>query len=70
MPSLDSSAISSQVSAIESTFENAMAASAYIRTGNEHLGKAISVNRSTQRYILVLLIVATFGLLFFDWINS
>ena len=70
MRCLNSSAISSQVSAIEATFENAIAASAFIRTGNEHLGKAIIVNRSTQRYILVLLIVATLGLLFFDWINS
>ena len=65
-----SAAVSSQVAAIEAIFENAQMASVHVRAGNEHLGKAIAVNRSTQYYIVVLLLVATVCLLFFEWFNS
>ncbi len=67
---LFSSAVSSQAQAIEAVYENAVMASAYVRTGNEHLGQAIKINRSTQYYIVVLLLVLTACLLFFDWFHS
>jgi hypothetical protein len=38
-----------------------------ISTGNLELRKAVAYGRSSQRYLLVLLLVATFGLLFLDW---
>jgi hypothetical protein len=65
-----STAISSQALAIEAIYENALEASAYVAAGNEHLKKAIKLNRSFQRYIIVLVLVATASLLFFDWFNS
>lgn len=41
-----------------------------IKVGNKELKKTIAVNRSTQRYILVLLLAASLGLLLLDWMNS
>lgn len=67
---LFSAAISSQAEAIEAIYENALVSAAFVATGNVHLDKTIKVNRSTQKYIFVLLLVATLCLLFFDWLNS
>lgn len=41
-----------------------------IKRGNQELKSTVKINRSTQRHILVLLLAATLGLLFFDWFNS
>ena len=65
-----STAISSQALAIEEIYENALESSAYVAAGNEHLKEAIKLNRSYQRYVIVLVLVATASLLFFDWFNS
>lgn len=65
-----STAISSQAMAIEEIYENALESSSYVAAGNEHLKRAIKLNRSFQRYIIVLVLVATASLLFFDWFNS
>ncbi|GAX82039.1 hypothetical protein CEUSTIGMA_g9467.t1 [Chlamydomonas eustigma] len=65
-----SSLISSQAQAIETVYENAVEASFHINTGNQYLDKTIRANRSTQYYIFVILGIATFSLLFFDWFYS
>jgi syntaxin 18 len=67
---LFSSLISSQAQAIETVYDNAVEASFHISTGNQYLEKTIRVNKSTQYYIFVILAVATFCLLFFDWFYS
>ena len=67
---LFSAAISSQTAAIEATYENALQATAFVMAGNKDLAETIKINRSSQYYVLVLLLVATAGLLFFDWFHS
>ena len=39
----------------------------HISGGNVHLQKAIKHNAAARKYVLVLLLVASFALLFFDW---
>lgn len=41
-----------------------------VSAGNVDLRKAVQYGRSSQRQILVLLLVATLCLLFLDWFNS
>ncbi|KXZ41617.1 hypothetical protein GPECTOR_360g130 [Gonium pectorale] len=55
---------------IEGIYMAAVEATHNITAGNESLRKTVDVNRSTTRYVLVLLLVATLSLLFFDWFNS
>ncbi len=38
-----------------------------IKKGNVEIRKTIEVNRSTQKYIFVLLLAATLGVLLLDW---
>ena len=45
----------------------AVKASMNISRGNVHLQKAIQHNAAARKYVLVLLLVASFALLFFDW---
>ncbi|KAG2489074.1 hypothetical protein HYH03_012510 [Edaphochlamys debaryana] len=65
-----SAAVLSQASTIEEIYMAAVDATHNLTAGNESLRKTVDVNRSTSRYIVVLLLVATLGLLFFDWFNS
>jgi hypothetical protein len=39
----------------------------HLKKGNVEIRKTIAVNRSTQKYIVALLLAATLGLLFLDW---
>ncbi len=39
----------------------------HIASGNVHIQKTVAINRSTQRYVFVLLLAATLALLFLDW---
>ena len=59
-----------QAEAIEAIYNSAVEASGFIARGNQDLKQTVKINRSTQWYILVLLLVATLGLLIFDWLNS
>ncbi|GLC51579.1 hypothetical protein PLESTB_000517600 [Pleodorina starrii] len=65
-----SSAVLAQAETIEAIYLAAVDATHNITAGNEALTKTVAVNRSTTRYIVVLLLVATLCLLFFDWFNS
>mmetsp|Transcript_16493 Transcript_16493/g.35661 ORF Transcript_16493/g.35661 Transcript_16493/m.35661 type:complete len:314 (-) Transcript_16493:442-1383(-) len=67
---LFSTAVLQQAEAIEAIYTAAVESSSHIAKGNEHLRATVDINRSTQKYIIVLLLVATFSLLFFDWFNS
>ncbi len=48
----------------------AVEATEHLKAGNVSLTKTVAVNRSTTRYLVVLLLVATLCLLLFDWLNS
>lgn len=65
-----SSAVHSQAEAIEHIYDAACEATHFVAAGNESLVKTIAVDRSSQRYLLVLLMVATLCLLLYDWMNS
>jgi len=61
-----STQIMGQSEQIEQIYSDAVQASLNMTTGNKHLKKAVDYSRSTRKYILVMLIVASFVLLFFD----
>lgn len=65
-----STAVLAQAETIESIYLAAVEATHHITAGNESLTKTVAINRSTTWYIVVLLLVATLCLLFFDWFNS
>jgi len=44
-----------------------VAATVNTERGNVHLTKAIATNSSATRYMVALLLAATFGILFLDW---
>jgi transposase len=45
----------------------AVKATQHISSANVHLRKAIQRNAAARKYVLVLLLLASFALLFFDW---
>ena len=55
---------------IEAIYDNAVEATVMVGRGNASLTKAVAVNRSSRRYILVLFIVASLSLLLYDWMIS
>lgn len=61
-----STQIMGQAEQIEQIYSDAVQASMNMTRGNKHLKKAVDYSRSTRKYILVILIVASFVLLFFD----
>ncbi|KAG2450660.1 hypothetical protein HYH02_004500 [Chlamydomonas schloesseri] len=65
-----STAVLAQAETIESIYMAAVEATHNITRGNESLTKTVAINRSSTRHILVLLLLATACLLFFDWFNS
>ena len=65
-----STAVMQQVESIETLYNNALEATQHIVQGNVNIRKTIEVNRSTRKYVFVLLLVASLLLLFFDWFNS
>jgi syntaxin 18 len=67
---MPSGASATQAEAIETVYMAALEATTNLKAGNESLVKTIAVNRSTTRYIAVLLLVASACLLFLDWFNS
>ena len=48
----------------------AVQATADIASGNVHLTKAIRYNTSTRKIMLVILLLASASLLFWDWFYS
>jgi syntaxin 18 len=65
-----STAVLHQAEQIETIYMQAVDATHNITVGNKALVKTIDVNRSSSRYILVLFLVASLSLLFYDWFNS
>ncbi len=65
-----STAVMQQAESIEQLYNVAVEATSQIKRGNEELRKTVRLNRSSQLYIFVLLMTATFLLLFFDWFYS
>lgn len=47
-----------------------MQTSVNVTRGNLHLRQALRYNAAARRYVMVLLLVASFGLLFLDWYYS
>jgi hypothetical protein len=70
MQQMISTAVMQQAEAIEQLYNVAVEATTNVRRGNEELRKTIAVNRSSTKYIVVLLLVASLLLVLFDWINS
>jgi syntaxin 18 len=65
-----STAVMHQAEQIEQLYTDSLNATFLVRRGNESLRKTVAVNRSSRRYMVVLLLVATLSLLFYDWFNS
>lgn len=65
-----SSAVAQQAESIEMVYANAVEATHNITSGNKSLQSAITVNKSSRKLVLALLLSAALGLLFFDWFNS
>lgn len=65
-----STAVMHQAETIEQLYNTAVEATSNMQRGNEDLRKTIRLNRSTRWYIFVLLMTASFLLLFYDWFNS
>jgi syntaxin 18 len=62
-----SAAVAHQSAQIEKLYAEAVAATGHIGAANVQLGKAVRANRSSQKCMLVLLLLASAGLLFLDW---
>lgn len=62
-----SAAIMHQSQQIEKLYSEAVAATANISRANVQLDKAIRANRSGQKCMFILLLLASLGLLFLDW---
>ena len=61
-----SSQIMNQSEQIEQVYTDAIQASLNMTRGNVHLKKAVNLNKSTMKYVAVILILASLTLLFFD----
>ena len=61
-----SSQIMNQSEQIEQVYTDAIQASLNMTRGNVHLKKAVHLNKSTMKYVAVILILASLTLLFFD----
>jgi len=61
-----STQIMGQTEQIEMIYFDAVTASLNMTRGNVHLRKAVDLNRSARKYVLVLMVLAAFVLLFFD----
>jgi hypothetical protein len=48
----------------------AVQTSVNVTRGNLHLRQALRYSAAARRYVMVLLLVASFGLLFLDWFYS
>lgn len=65
-----STAVLAQAAAIETVYQAAVEASEYVEAGNKDLVATIAINRTTRMYLLVMFMVLTLGLLFYDWFHS
>mmetsp|Transcript_684 Transcript_684/g.1984 ORF Transcript_684/g.1984 Transcript_684/m.1984 type:complete len:306 (+) Transcript_684:212-1129(+) len=55
---------------IEHIYSKAVEASMHVTKGNIQLRKALRHSQAARKYVLVLLLAASFGLLFLDWFYS
>ncbi len=55
---------------LSSIGSQAVQTSVNVTRGNLHLRQAIAYNAAARRYVMVVLLVASFALLFFDWYYS
>ena len=62
-----SAAVLHQLHQIEQLYSEAVAATGNLAAGNVQLGKAVATNKSSQKLMLVLLLLASAMLLFLDW---
>ncbi|KAK9819333.1 hypothetical protein WJX74_007336 [Apatococcus lobatus] len=70
LSSLFSAQVMQQAEQIEQLYSEAVQATADIASGNVHLTKAIRYNTSTRKIMLVILLLASASLLFWDWFYS
>jgi syntaxin 18 len=65
-----STAVMQQAESIEQLYNTAVEATINIQRGNKSLKKTLALNRSSTRVYFVLLMTASFLLLFFHWFYS
>jgi syntaxin 18 len=65
-----STAVMHQAEQIECIYSAAVEATGNLKRGNEDLRKTVALNRSSQLYIVILLLTASVLLLFMDWFYS
>ena len=62
-----SAAIFHQAEQIEHLYQEAVQATEHISMGNVQLEKTIRVNKGSRKYLLIMLLFFSIGLLFLDW---
>mmetsp|Transcript_12614 Transcript_12614/g.30444 ORF Transcript_12614/g.30444 Transcript_12614/m.30444 type:complete len:321 (+) Transcript_12614:90-1052(+) len=70
LSSLFATHVQSQAAQIERLYTQAVESTRHLEGGNVELRKTISRRGDAQLYIAVLLFVATFGLVFLDWMSG
>jgi len=70
LSSLFATHVQAQAEQIESLYHDAIESSRHLDLGNVEMKKTISRKSDAQRYVALILFIATFGLLFLDWYSG
>lgn len=70
LSSLFATHVQAQAEQIESLYQDAIESSRHLDMGNVEMKKTIARKGSAQRYVALILLVATLGLLFLDWYSG
>ena len=70
LSSLFATHVQAQAEQIESLYNDAVESSRHFEMGNVEMKKTIARKGDAQRYVAIILLVATLGLLFLDWYSG
>jgi syntaxin 18 len=70
LSSLFATHVQAQAEQIESLYQDAIESSRHLDMGNVEMKKTIARKGHAQRYVAVILLIATLGLLFLDWYSG
>lgn len=70
LSSLFATHVQAQAEQIESLYNDAVESSRHFEMGNLEMKKTIARKGDAQKYVAIILLIATFGLLFLDWYSG
>ncbi|CEF99062.1 unnamed product [Ostreococcus tauri] len=70
LSSLFATHVQAQAQQIETLYHDAVESSRHFEMGNVEMKKTIERKGDAQRYVAIILFIATFGLLFLDWYSG